>query len=106
MQDWSWLRSLHESASPGPWVLKHEGSDVVVVDSEGFDITGVAPKESAEIDFKLIADLQSNLTEILDEIERQQDLLLAHKVCLDCGKRMNRQLYCVKCDLEWSSSDI
>jgi hypothetical protein len=104
MQDWSWLRSLHAAASPGPWVLQFEDSEAVVVDAEGFDITGVAPADSAANDFKLIADLQANLIQILDELERHQDLLLAHKVCLECGKRMNRQLYCVKCDLEWSST--
>lgn len=105
MQDWSWLRSLHAAASPGPWVLQLEGSEAVVVDAEGFDITGMAPADAASNDFRLIVELHSNLTKILDELDRQQDLLLAHKVCLECGKRMNRQLYCVKCDLEWSSSE-
>ena len=99
--DLQYLTSLLQAATPGPWALIEEGEDICVVDARGRDITGLAPKQEALADFRLITESFNNLPELLNTLDRYLQLLLQHRVCLDCGIKMNRQLYCVKCDTEW-----
>ena len=99
--DWHHLSSLLASTSPGPWVISEEGDDVCVVDAKGGDITGLAPKQEALSDFQFIVEARNSIPGLLNTIDRYLQLLLQHRVCLDCGIKMNRQLYCVKCDTEW-----
>jgi len=104
-QDWSFLETLLASASKGPWVLSKEGDDVAVVDALGQDITGLAPASEAGEDYRFIVETRNNLSQVLFTLDRYLQLLFQHRICIDCGIKMNRQLYCVKCDHQWEVDD-
>lgn len=101
IRDWSHLENLLAATSPGPWAISSEGQDIAVVDLNGQDVTGLAPSSEARPDFVFISEVRNQLALVLQDLDRYLSLLLQHRVCLECGIKMNRQLYCVKCDLQW-----
>lgn len=102
MFDWTRLSELLSDAAPMPWSVRYENEEVVVVDPKGEDITGLAPLDIAASDYEFIAEVRNTLGELLVQHQKFYEMLLNHRICLECGSRMNRQLYCIKCDIEWT----
>jgi len=100
--DWTRLSELLSLATPLPWTVRREEDEIVVIDTRGEDIFGLAPCDIAISDYEFIAEVRNTLGKLLEQHQKFYDLLIYHRVCLDCGTRMNRQLYCVKCDIEWA----
>lgn len=96
------LSELLNKATPGPWTLEDSGAVIAVLNARGEDVTGPAPRLEAIDDYLFIIEAYNSLPALLEDYNRLSDLVLNARICLECGKRMNRQLYCVKCDLEWS----
>jgi len=103
MKDWSHLELLLASASGGPWALAEEGGDIYVVNAGGEDVTGLATRADALADYSFIVSVRNEIKELLADREALLALLIENKVCPACTKKMNRQLYCVKCDLVWET---
>lgn len=105
MNDWTLLEQYLAKASAGPWIVVQEGDEIFVRSESGSDVTGLAFPSDAQGDYAFIAEARNKVGGILEENEKFFSLLLQHKVCPECGHRMNRQLYCVKCDSEWSRQE-
>ena len=105
MNNWNHLEQLLEKLSAGPWTVQEEGEDVVVVNSRGEDVTGLAPKEEALADYTFISTVRNDLTPLLEDYYRLTCLLIENKVCLDCSRPLNRQLFCVKCGISWNNDN-
>ncbi|NBR25233.1 MAG: hypothetical protein EBU08_15950 [Micrococcales bacterium] len=96
------LEELLKKTSDGPWSIRQEGQEICIVNKNGDDVSGLA-QEDARPDYEFIVESRNKLPELIKYHNRLIDMLFQHRVCLDCGSKMNRQLYCIKCDVEWQS---
>lgn len=100
------LQAILSRASKGPWRLQDEpNNEVAVVNDGGGDVSGPAPRGEALNDYTLIVELRNYLPTLIEQNIHYLAMLLDNRICLDCGKKMNRQLYCVKCGIEWDTDE-